>query len=591
MSEIPSLGKALPNFPSSCLDNAPIPMAVVDGASHVVRYANSAFCRLIDKTREACIGNPFCEVLPEEDECLELLKRVYHSGKPDSYTEQEHSEPHPIFRSYTVWPVMELEHTVGVMIQVVETVSLYEKTLAINEALILGSLRQHELTAAANLSNAARQQAEQALHHANEVLEARVAERTRELTEANLKLQSEAEERERVEETLRQSQKMEAIGQLTGGIAHDFNNLLQSITSSLEVVGIRVGQGRTTEMDRHIKTAMASVDRAAALTHRLLAFSRRQVLDPRPMDMNRLISSMMELFGHTVGPGIQIETRPVGEPWQTLCDSNQLENVLLNLVINARDAMPNGGPIVIETKNIVLPDLSGPFREQLSRNVPAGEYVTLAVIDTGTGMTPGVASRAFDPFFTTKPLGQGTGLGLSMIYGFVQQSGGHVRLLSQEGQGTTLKIYLPRYLGATDDEEELDNTAELPIATASFVILVVEDESAIRTLIVEVLSDLGYTMIDTVDGQAGLRILESGTHIDLLLTDVGLPGGMNGRQLADAARRQRPDLKILFITGYADGVAVGDSQMERGMQVLIKPFTINALATKILEMSSTEGSP
>jgi CheY-like chemotaxis protein len=294
------------------------------------------------------------------------------------------------------------------------------------------------------------------------------------------------------------------------------------------------------------------------------------------------------LFGHTVGPGIQIETRSIAEPWRALCDSNQLENVLLNLVINARDAMPNGGPIVIETKNIVLPDGRGSYREQLSRNVPPGEYVTLAVTDTGIGMTPGIASRAFDPFFTTKPLGQGTGLGLSMIYGFVQQSGGHVRLLSQEGQGTTVKVYLPRYFGAVDSVEKLDTQAELPMAGASFVILIVEDESAIRTLLVEVLSDLGYTMIDTVDGQSGLHVLESGTHVDLLLTDVGLPGGMNGRQLADAARRQRPDLKVLFMTGYADGVAIGNGQMERGMQVMTKPFKVDALATKIFEMVTVD---
>jgi signal transduction histidine kinase len=557
-------GKMPAILSSACFDLAPLPLAVVDGALHLVSYANSAFCSLIGRTSDVFIGKPFGEVLPEQAECLDLLERVYRSGKPESYTEQEHSDPRPIFRSYTVWPVIGLEHATSVMIQVVETVSLYEKTLAINEALVLGSLRQHELTAAANVSNAARKQAEEALQHANEVLEARVAERTRELTEANVKLQAEAEERERVEETLRQSQKMEAIGQLTGGIAHDFNNLLQSITGSLELVGTRVSQGRTIEVGRYIKTAMASADRAAALTHRLLAFSRRQTLDPQAMDMNRLISGMMELFGHTVGPGIQIETRSIAEPWRALCDSNQLENVLLNLVINARDAMPNGGPIVIETKNIVLPDGRGSYREQLSRNVPPGEYVTLAVTDTGIGMTPGIASRAFDPFFTTKPLGQGTGLGLSMIYGFVQQSGGHVRLLSQEGQGTTVKVYLPRYFGAVDSVEKLDTQAELPMAGASFVILIVEDESAIRTLLVEVLSDLGYTMIDTVDGQSGLHVLESGTHVDLLLTDVGLPGGMNGRQLADAARRQRPDLKVLFMTGYADGVAIGNGQTFQG---------------------------
>jgi signal transduction histidine kinase/CheY-like chemotaxis protein len=559
-------------------------VVLVDGARHVVRYANAAFCLLIDKPSETLIGRPFSEVLPEQAECLELMERVYRSGKSESFTAHEHSDLRSIFGSYTVWPIMDLEHTAGVILQVVNTMSLYEKTLAINEALILGSLRQHELTTAANLSNEARKQAEIALHHANEVLEARVTERTRELTEANARLQAEAQERERVEETLRQSQKMEAIGQLTGGIAHDFNNLLQSISGSLEVAGIRVDQGRTTDLGRYIKTAMASVDRAAALTHRLLAFSRRQTLDPRPTDINRLVGGMVELFDHTVGPGIQIETRLVADPWRTLCDPNQLENVLLNLVINARDAMPDGGLIVIETKNIRLPDVSGSFREQMSRNVPAGEYLTLAVTDTGTGMTPDVASRAFDPFFTTKPLGRGTGLGLSMIYGFVRQSGGQVRLLSQEGQGTTVRTYLPRYRGASDDEEEIDVCSGLPIATREFVILLVDDESAIRSLLVELLSDLGYKTIDTVDGQSGLHILESGTHIDLLLTDVGLPGGMNGRQLADAARRRLPDLKVLFMTGYADGVAVGNGQMERGMQVITKPFKVDALATKILEM-------
>ena len=574
----------LPNLSTSCFDTAPIPTAVIDGSMHVVCYANSAFCLLIDKTREVFIGKPFCEVLPEQAKCLELLERVYSSGKPESYTEQEHCQPRPSFKSYTAWPVVELEHTAGVIIQVVETASLYEKTLAMNEALILGSLRQHELTAAANVSNAARKQAEKALHQANEVLESKVAERTRELMEANVKLLAEAEERERVEETLRQSQKMEAIGQLTGGIAHDFNNLLQSIIGSLEVVGIRIGQGRMTELDRYVKIAMASADRAAVLTQRLLAFSRRQTLDPKPMSMKRLISGMMELFGHTVGPGIKIKTRRSAEPWLTLCDSNQLENVLLNLVINARDAMPNGGSILIETKNVVLPDLRRSSGKQLSRDVPAGEYVTLAVIDTGTGMTPGVANRAFDPFFTTKPLGEGTGLGLSMIYGFVQQSGGHVRLLSREGHGTTVKIYLPRYLGAADGQKEPDITAEPPAATASVVILLVEDEAAIRKLFVEVLSDLGYTVIDAADGQSGLNVLASGTHIDLLLTDVGLPGGMNGRQLADTARQQRPDLKVLFITGYSDGAAVGNGRMERGMQVMTKPVRVKALARKILEM-------
>lgn len=326
----------LPDPSNLALDHAPLPMAQASGAKHIMQYANPAFCRLIGKTSNELIGKPFEEMLPEQDECLEHLERVYHTGKPENFTEQEHSDPNPVFRSYTVWPVMESEHTVAVMIQVVETTSLYEKTLAINEALVLGSLRQHELTEAANLSNAARKRAEEALHLANEVLEAKVVERTLRLTEANIRLKDEAEERWRVEETLRQSQKMEAVGQLTGGIAHDFNNLLQGISSSLEVLLIRVGQGRTAELGRYIKTAMASTDRAAALTHRLLAFSRRQTLDPKPMDMNRLTRSMLELFGKTVGPGIRIMTRLVDEPWLSLCDANQFENVLLNLVLNAR---------------------------------------------------------------------------------------------------------------------------------------------------------------------------------------------------------------------------------------------------------------
>ena len=584
MPETRASATMLPEMSSLYLDHAPIPVAVIDGAAQIVSYANSAFCLLTRKTQTDLNGKPFREILPEHGECLALLERVYQSGKPESYTEQERSDPPPVFRSYMVWPQIELGQTVGVIIQVLETVSLYEKTLAINEALLLGSLRQHELTAAANLANAARKLAEEALSHANQVLEAKVVERTRELTEANVRLQAEAEEREQVEETLRQSQKMEAIGQLTGGIAHDFNNLLQGITGSLELVSIRIGQGRIEELGRYIETAMASTDRAAALTHRLLAFSRRQTLNPKPVDMNRMTIGMMELFSHTVSRDIEITPRLADEPWPILCDSNQLENVLLNLIINARDAMPHGGPIIIETKNIILPDSHELPGEQLSKNVPPGDYVTLSVIDTGTGMTPAVASRAFDPFFTTKPLGQGTGLGLSMILGFVQQSGGHVRLLSGEGQGTTIKIFLPRYLGALDDQKEIETAIGVPLAPEHTVILVVEDEPAIRMLIVELLSDSGYTMIDTVDGQSGLDILESGARVDLLLTDVGLPGGMNGRQLADVARQQRPGLKVLFITGYADGVAVGNGLMEPGMQILTKPFELRTLASTISDM-------
>jgi len=426
-----------------------------------------------------------------------------------------------------------------------------------------------------------RKLAEEALRRSNQTLEASVAERTGELIEANARLEAEAEDRERVEEALRQAQKMEAVGQLTGGLAHDFNNLLTGISGSLELIRSRIAQGRADEIDRYIESATVSANRAASLTHRLLAFSRRQTLDPKPTDVNRLIRSMEELFRRTVGPAIQLETSFAAEPWPTLCDPHQLENALLNLVLNARDAMPGGGHLLIETANSSLLDRRGAPKDWPPRNVPPGEYVALSIADSGTGMTPEVVARAFDPFFTTKPIGQGTGLGLSMIYGFVQQSGGHVRLRSEEGQGTTVAIYLPRHLGLAVDGQEAGVASELPEAATNAVVLVVEDEPAVRMIVVDVLSDLGYAVLQADNGQSGLTILESGAHINLLLTDVGLPGGMNGRQLADVARQRRPDLKVLFVTGYAESTAVGGGRMERGMELMTKPFAVAALAAKV----------
>jgi len=431
-----------------------------------------------------------------------------------------------------------------------------------------------------------RKQAEEALLRYNEVLEARVAERTRELTVANAKLEAEAEERERVEEALRQSQKMEAIGQLTGGIAHDFNNLLTGISGSLELLRIRAVQGRTAEFGRYIETAIGSASRAAMLTHRLLAFSRRQTLDPKLINVNELVCGMEELFRRTVGPGIRIETSFAGEPWPTLCDPHQLENVLLNLVINARDAMPDGGQLLIETANTVLRDRRGAPKEWPPQEVPPGDYVALSVADNGTGMAPDVIARAFDPFFTTKPLGQGTGLGLSMVYGFVQQSGGHVRLRSEVGQGTTMTVYLPRHLEAAIVVVAVDASliSTASAVTTSGVVLLVEDEPGVRMVVRDILADLNYTVLEAESGQAGLNIVASEVRIDLLLTDVGLPGGMNGRQLADAARQRRPDLKVLFITGYAASAAVGNGRMEPGMQVITKPFSLDTLAARVQDI-------
>jgi signal transduction histidine kinase/CheY-like chemotaxis protein len=421
---------------------------------------------------------------------------------------------------------------------------------------------------------------EERLRRSHEALEERVIERTRELVEANKKLRAEAAERERIEDALRQSHKMEAVGQLTGGLAHDFNNLLTGISGSLELIRIRLAQGRTTEVDRYLEIAQSSVSRAAALTHRLLAFARRQTLDPKPIGVDGLVASMAELFSRTVGPSIQIETKLADEQWLALCDPNQLENALLNLIINARDAMPDGGNLVIETANIVLNDQRAASSLVPLRNVPSGEYVAVSVTDSGTGMSATTMAHVFDPFFTTKPLGQGTGLGLSMIYGFVQQSGGHIHLRSGEGQGTTVTIYLPRYLGDVEDETVVSATADLS-PTVNTVVLVVEDEPPIRMVIADVLSDLGYTVLEAGDGRSGLKIIEAGTHVDLLITDVGLPGGMNGRQLADAARERRPNLNVLFVTGYAENSPVGSGFAAQGMQVMTKPFSLEALAARI----------
>lgn len=395
-----------------------------------------------------------------------------------------------------------------------------------------------------------------------------------------------AEALERAQEALRQSQKMEAVGQLTGGLAHDFNNLLAAISGSLEVMQVRIAQGRAGEIDRFMTAAKGAVRRAAALTHRLLAFSRRQTLDPKPTDANRLIADMEELIRRTIGPAIHLEVVGAGGLWPTLVDPNQLENALLNLCLNARDAMPDGGRLTIETANKWLDD-----RAAVERDLPPGQYISVCVTDNGVGMAPDVVAKAFDPFFTTKPMGAGTGLGLSMTYGFARQSGGHVRICSELGQGTTMCIYLPRHnidaaaSALADAEHALDHSGD------GEVVLVIDDEPTIRMLIVEVLRDAGYVAIEAFDAPSGLRALESLSRIDLLITDVGLPGGLNGRQIADAARVRRPEMKVLFITGYAENAALGNGYLEPGMSVVTKPFAIDALARKIAEMMAERPEP
>ena len=385
----------------------------------------------------------------------------------------------------------------------------------------------------------------------------------------------EQERLRQAEEELRQAQKMEAVGQLTGGLAHDFNNLLAGITGAFELIRVRLAQGRTADVERYLQAGQGAARRAAALTHRLLAFSRRQTLSPKPVVINRLMADLAELVQRTVGPGIQVETIAAAGLWPSMVDANQLENALLNLCINARDAMPNGGRLTIETANKWLDD-----RASSQRDLEPGQYVTVCVSDTGSGIDKAIIDRVFDPFFTTKPMGQGTGLGLSMVYGFARQSDGHVRIYSEPGQGTMVCIYLPRHVG--DEEVETVAPSETPmVAESGEIVLVIDDEPTVRMLVADALGDHGYTIVEAGDGAEGLRLLQSSTRVDLLITDVGLPGGLNGRQVADAAWAARPDLKVLFITGYAENAVLNHGHLAHGMQVLTKPFTIDDLVRRV----------
>ncbi len=377
------------------------------------------------------------------------------------------------------------------------------------------------------------------------------------------------------QEALRQAQKMEAVGQLTGGIAHDFNNLLNGISLNLEMVARRAALGQADTLSKYIAMAQSSVRRGATLTQRLLAFSRRQTLDPRPVDVNRLVAEVLDLVRTTVGPSVVVAVEHDPALWPAYLDASQLENALVNLCINARDAMqPDGGRLTIVTGNRRVVE-----REAGELDLAPGDYLCVGVSDTGCGMPPEVIARAFDPFFTTKPLGQGTGLGLSMVYGFVRQSGGQVRVASRVGEGTTMVLYFPRHAGDPDAPEK--RTQEEIVPGEGAVILLIDDEEAIRVVVGEALELAGYRVLQAADGPSGLKLLQASERIDLLVTDVGLPGGMNGRQVADAARTARPQLKVLFITGYADKAAVGNGLLDPGMHVLVKPFETAALASRI----------
>nr|WP_294513258.1 ATP-binding protein [uncultured Rhodopila sp.] len=412
-----------------------------------------------------------------------------------------------------------------------------------------------------------RRAARDALRQANELLEQRVAE--------------EVARRAQAEESLRQSQKMEAIGHLTGGVAHDFNNLLTVIGGGVETLQRLLAASPPPGDDTKIKRALSMIaqgaERAATLTHRLLAFARRQTLDPKPLDANKLVAGMSELLRRTLGESVALETVLAGGLWRTIADANQLENVLLNLAVNARDAMPQGGRLTIETANTYLDDAYAAEHE----DVDPGQYVMVAVSDTGIGMDRDTLSRVFEPFFTTKDVGQGTGLGLSQVYGFIKQSNGHVKLYSEPGQGTAVKLYLPRLTADRPDEAVAVAEEEVVAPGRGETILVVEDEAAVREHAVTSLRELGYRVLSAGDAAAALRILARNQTIDLLFTDIGLPGGMTGRQLADAARARRPDLRVVYTTGYARNATLHGGVLDLGMELLPKPFGYAALASKI----------
>lgn len=414
-----------------------------------------------------------------------------------------------------------------------------------------------------------RRRAEEALRQFNETLEARVEARTAEL--------------EHVHEVLRQAQKMEAIGQLTGGIAHDFNNLLQGIVGSLEMARRRLGQGRTTELPRHVDAAIDSAQRAASLTHRLLAYSRRQPLAPKTIDLNRLVDSLDDLLQRTLGETIRIRKVLADDLWLTQCDLHQIESSILNLAINARDAMPDGGTLTIETGNVQF----GAQEAADEMQVAGGDYVCLTVTDTGCGMPPDVIARAFDPFFTTKPIGQGTGLGLSMVYGFARQSEGHTEIKSAPDVGTSVAVFLPRQHAMQLPEGVVELPQQVPHPLRGGSVLLVEDEPTVRSVVANVLQDMGYKVLQAHDGPTGLAVLETGVQLELLVTDVGLPG-LNGRQLADLARTRQPELKVLFMTGYAEHALMNGNFIGEGLELITKPFSIEALARQVAALVNRE---
>jgi signal transduction histidine kinase len=524
---------------------------VLRGPDHVFELTNAAYARFIG--RRDVLGMPFRDALPEVagQGYFELLDEVYRTGQT--------------FTGRNMRLMLQRDPDLSLAETFIDFV--YQPIRDADGAISGIFVEGFDVTD--------RVRAEMRLRELNETLEARITERTAELQDAVTQLQAEVAERERAQETLRQVQKMEAIGQLSGGIAHDFNNLLTVIMGGLERVQ-RSGPPDDERLQRAAEVAMLGARRAATLTQRLLAFSRRQPLDPQPTDVNRLVNETMALLRRTLGETIELAAVLSPRLWVVDVDRNQLENALLNLAVNARDAMPQGGKLTIETANALLDEAYVAVTPELK----AGQYVAISVSDTGSGMPPEIVERVFEPFFTTKEPGRGTGLGLSQVYGFIKQSGGHVRIYSVPNQGTTVRLYLPRYHGELEADSASTKAVAPPRANGE-VVLVVEDDDQVRAHTTEVLRELGYRVVEAGDANAALRANKAEPRIDLLFTDVVLPGKYSGRQLADLLLATRPGMKVLYTTGHARDAIVHRGRLDPGTALITKPFAMQALAEKV----------
>jgi PAS domain S-box-containing protein len=528
-------------------DQTPSFIAALRGPEHVYELVNQAYLQLVG--HKDIIGKTTREVLPEliEQGDLEVLDRVYRSGKP--------------FIGREVQFMLQRSSTDAALES--RYLDIVYQPIRDADGRVMGVLIE-------GFDVTERIAAEKALRRHAEALRDQVEVRTQDLRQA--------------EEALHQAQKMEALGQLTGGIAHDFNNLLLGINGALGLAERRLRQGRQEEVGRFVSLAMGSASRATGLVHRLLAFARRQSLDPKPVRVGALISSMEDLLRGTIGENIELVLIPDEDRWPALCDPNQLESSILNLTINARDAMPQGGKITIASHSVRIEQAE--LAEQ--HNVKPGDYVCILVTDTGAGMTPEVLEHVFEPFFTTKPIGQGTGLGLPMIYGFARQSGGFVHIDSASGVGTTVRLYLPRSGREPRAEEAALELSNVHQARPGEVVLVVEDDEAVRQLVVEVLHELGYQTLEAADGLTGLEILQSAARLDLLISDIGLPG-MSGLQMVGAARMHRPELRVLYMTAYAQPSPSHSLPQQEEREVIMKPFTMEALALRIRQIMGAPG--